>query len=105
MGLLHNHSGVYGETPFSLVYGVDALILVEVDLISPWVMAFSEEKNSDCLRENLDLLDEQREQAAIQLAAYQRRIASYHNAKVHPRTFQEGNLVLRKTVITNALRE
>jgi len=25
--------------------------------------------------------------------------------KVHPRTFQEGDLVLRKTVITNALRE
>ena len=94
-----------GETPFSLVYGTDALIPLEVDLVSPRVRAFSEKGNLDCLRENLDLLNELREQAVVQLAAYQRRIASYYNVKVHPRTFQEGDLVLRKTVITNALRE
>ena len=94
-----------GETPFSLVYGTDALIPVEVDLVSHRVRAFNKEGNSDCLKENLDLLDELRERAAVQLAAYQRRIAGYYNAKVHSRTFQEGDLVLRKTVITNALKK
>ena len=76
-----------GETPFSLVYGIDALILVEVDLVSPRVRAFSKEGNSDYLKENLDLLDELRERAAVHLVAYQRRIASYYNAKVHSQTF------------------
>ena len=52
-----------GETPFNLVYGTNALIPVEVDLNSPQVMAFNEGGNLDCLRENLDLLDELREKA------------------------------------------
>ena len=73
-----------GETPFSLVYGIDALIRVEVDLVSPRVMAFSEEGNLHCLRENLDLLDELRERVVVHLAAYQRRIIGYYNAKVRP---------------------
>ncbi|XP_052176717.1 uncharacterized protein LOC127791027 [Diospyros lotus] len=52
-----------GETPFSLAYGIDTLIPVEVDLGSPRVMAFREEGNSDRLRENVDLLNELREKA------------------------------------------
>ena len=50
-----------GEIPFNLVHGVDALIPVEVDLVSPRVMTFSKEENSNYLRDNLDLLDELRE--------------------------------------------
>jgi len=41
----------------------------------------------------------------MQLAAYKRRISNYYNEKVLPRTFQEGDLVLRKTSITNTLRK
>ncbi|XP_052185169.1 uncharacterized protein LOC127796808 [Diospyros lotus] len=93
------------ETPFSLAYGTDALIPVEVDLGSPRVMAFKEECNLDCLRENLDLLDELREKAAIQLAAYRIRFSNYYNERVRPRKLEEGDLVLRKAAITNALRE
>ena len=58
------------ETPFSLVYATDAHILVEVDLSSPRVMALSEKGNSNCFRENLDLLNELREKIDVQLAAY-----------------------------------
>ena len=87
------------------MYGANALIPVEIDLTSPSVMDFSEERNSDCLRENLDLLDELREKAAMQLAVYQRKIVGYYNAKVRPQTFQERDLLLRKTAIMNALRE
>ena len=84
MSLSHNQSSVNGETPFSLVDGIDDLIPVKVDLVLPRVIAFSEEGNSDYLRKNLDLLDELRERAAVQLAAYQRRITGHYNAKVHP---------------------
>ena len=67
-----------------MVYGTNAFILVEIELTSPRVMAFSEWRNSDCLRENLDLLDELREKTVVQLAAYQRKIAIYYNTKVRP---------------------
>ena len=88
-----------------MVYGTDALIPVEVDLESPRVQAFQEGENSERLRENLDMIDELRDKAVTQLAAYQRRVSSYYNERVKPREFREGDLVLRKTVITNTLRE
>ena len=53
------------ETPFSLIYGTDAFIPVEIDLTSPRVMAFSEKGNSNCLRENLDMLNELRESSCV----------------------------------------
>jgi len=88
-----------------LIVWTDALILVKVDLSSPQVMAFSEGGNLDCLRETLYVLNKLREKATTQLAAYQKRISSYYNEKVHPQTFQEIDLVLKKTAITNALRK
>ena len=41
-----------------MVHGAYTFIPMEVDLVSPQVMAFSEEGNSNYLRENLDQLDE-----------------------------------------------
>lgn len=94
-----------GGNVIQLGVGTNALIPIEVDLSSPRVVAFNKGGNSDCLRENLDLLDELGEKATTQLVVYQRRIFSYYNQKVHPQTFQERDLVLRKIAITNALRE
>ena len=51
------------------------------------------------------MIDERRENAAIQLATYQRRVSNYYNKRVCHKTFEEGDLVLRKSTITNALRE
>ena len=50
-----------GETPFNLVYGTEASILIKISTKSPRLMAYKEEngvKNSEALRENLDLIDE-----------------------------------------------
>ena len=45
---------------------------------------------------DLDTLNELRESAAICIASYQRRLANSYNERVKPRTFQPGNLVLRR---------
>ena len=97
-----------GETPFNLVYGTDALIPVEIGFGSARTTEFTmeqEQSNSAALRENLDFIDEQREQACMRLEAYHRRVASYYNARVKTRPMEQGDLVLRKFAITNALRE
>ena len=47
-----------GETPFRLAYGVDAVIPVEVGLTSYWVENYSEDKNEEAVRLQLDLVDE-----------------------------------------------
>ena len=45
---------------------------------------------------DLDTLDELRESAAVRIASYQHQLANSYNKRVKPRTFQPGNLVLRR---------
>ncbi|KAL0431901.1 UNVERIFIED_CONTAM: Gag-Pol polyprotein [Sesamum radiatum] len=55
--------GSTGESPFSLVYGTEAIIPAELGIPSHRVMNFSEECNETLLRENLYLVEELREKA------------------------------------------
>ncbi|KAL0406124.1 UNVERIFIED_CONTAM: hypothetical protein Slati_3926300 [Sesamum latifolium] len=57
--------GSTGESPFSLVYGTEAIIPAELGIPSHRVMHFSEECNSNLLKESLDLIEELREKAFI----------------------------------------
>ena len=53
-----------GETPFNLTYGTEAVIPVEVGLTSLRREFFDKQSNNDQLKQNLDFLDEVRDQAA-----------------------------------------
>ncbi|XP_075102746.1 uncharacterized protein LOC142177552 [Nicotiana tabacum] len=53
-----------GETPFSLVYGTEALIPVQIGEPSTWFEQAMEESNSEEMQVNLDLLEGRREAAA-----------------------------------------
>ena len=85
-----------GETPFRLIYGIEAVISVEVGVTSTRREAFHEESNDDHLRINLDCLDEVREEASIRVTKYQQRMADYYNKMVKLRRLDIGDLVLRK---------
>jgi len=84
------------ETPFSLVYGSDAMILVEIHESSPRFQSFVAEEFNDERRVNLDLLDEAREEARIKAEAVKRRVQHQYSSKVKPRQFQVADLVMRK---------
>ncbi|XP_073129713.1 uncharacterized protein [Henckelia pumila] len=84
-----------GETPFSLVYGSEAVIPVEIGQISSRVKAYQEGETMDRAQE-LDLIEEKRERAAIRMEAYRSRIMKAFNQKIKPRDFQIGDLVLKK---------
>ena len=49
-----------GETPFQLAYGADAIIPAEIGLTSYWVENYTEDKNKEAMRLQLDLVDEVR---------------------------------------------
>ena len=85
-----------GETPFSLVFGIEAIILTEVRLPSYKVENYSEQENDIALLENLDFLEENCDQAVIHLVAQKNLVAKYYNFRVRPRLFLSGYLVLRK---------
>ncbi|XP_070029970.1 uncharacterized protein [Nicotiana sylvestris] len=58
-----------GETPFSLVYGAEALIQVEIVEPRKRYTQATEESNEEEMRINLDLLEERREAELIRMAA------------------------------------
>ena len=49
-----------GETPFRLAYGADAVIPAEIGLTNYRVQSYTEDKNEEAMRLQLDLVDEVR---------------------------------------------
>ena len=88
-----------GETPFNLTYGTEAVIPVEVGLTSLMREFFDEQDNDDHLKQNLDLVDEVRDQAAQKMAKYKQKIAEYYNQRVKLKRFNISDLVLRKVTL------
>jgi hypothetical protein len=62
-----------GETPFFLVYRVEACLLPEIIMGSPWVQTFDESMQEQLRREDVYFIDERRWRAAIQNARTTRR--------------------------------
>ena len=88
-----------GETSFNLTYGTEAVIPVELGLTSLRREFFDEQNNDDQLKQNLDFLDEVRDQAAQRMAKYQQKITEYYNRRVKLKKFNIGDLVLRKVTL------
>ncbi|XP_019230728.1 PREDICTED: uncharacterized protein LOC109211633 [Nicotiana attenuata] len=92
-----------GETPFSLVYGVEALIPVEVGEPTLRFSQSNEEANNDAFLVRLDLLDEHRDLAYVRMVAQEQMMERYYNQRDNLRYFKIGDLVLRK--VTQSTRE
>lgn len=60
-----------GETSFSMTYGAETVILVEISMSSMKVVGFSSGNNEAKMFKNLDFLKERRDMASVQLADYQ----------------------------------
>jgi len=84
------------ETPFNLVYGPDAMILVEIQERSSRFQNFVAKESNEERKVNLDLLDEVREEARIKAEALKVRVEYKHNSKLKPRQFQVADLVMWK---------
>ena len=89
------------ETSFSLVFRTEVVIPAEVGLPNYRVENYADQGNNVALLENLDFLEEKRDQAAIRSVGQKHLVARYYNARVRPRSFLLGDLVLRR-VFQNA---
>ena len=61
---------------------------------------FSPNSNDNLLERGLDLIEERRENAMVQLAYYQHKLKQGNYAKVKLRPLELGDLVLRKVLGT-----
>ncbi|XP_026410377.1 protein NYNRIN-like [Papaver somniferum] len=89
-----------GVSPYSLVYGADAILPAEIQIPSARIAAASgvqwnETEASSSRIEKLYTLDSRRIKAEEHAQAYGRRISRAYDKVVKPRVFQIGDLVLK----------
>ena len=60
-----------GETLFSMAYGTEAVIPLEIGFPTSRTNSFNPRDNDEQLAKSLDLIKEKRENAMVQLAYYQ----------------------------------
>ena len=95
-----------GATPYSLVYGMEAMLPVEIEMGSLRVALEQQIPEADWAQarfDQLNLLDERRLRAADHVRAYQRKMARAFKKRVKPRPLHVGDLVLR--VIKGLIRD
>ena len=87
-----------GETSFSMTYGAKAVIPLETGFPTSRTNSFNPRGNDEQLTKSLDLVEEKREIAMVQLAYYEQKLKQGYDANVKLRPLTPGDLVLRKVV-------
>ncbi|GKA27113.1 hypothetical protein Tco_0713281 [Tanacetum coccineum] len=82
-----------GDTPFSLMYGTEAVIPAEIGMLTLRTRKMDMVQNDKALEINLDLLVERREKSAIREARSKAKMEKYYNSKVHNTSFKPGDLM------------
>ena len=70
------------ETPFLMTYGAEIVIPLETGFPTLRTSSFSLSDNNRLLKKSLDLIEEKRENAMVQLAYYQHKLKQGYNANV-----------------------
>jgi hypothetical protein len=83
------------ETPFFLVHGAEAMLLVEITHEAPRIVAYDETTSTEALKDDVNALDEARDVVLARATQYQQCLQNYHSTRVCPRSFVVGDLVLR----------
>ncbi|RVW34371.1 hypothetical protein CK203_092145 [Vitis vinifera] len=95
-----------GATPYSLVYDMEAVLPVEIEMGSLRVALKQQIPEADWAQarfDQLNLLDERRLRATNHVHAYQRKMARAFKKRVRPRLLRIGDLVLK--VIRGLIRD
>ena len=81
-----------------MTYGAEAVIPLESRFPTTRTSSFNPKDNDEQLARGLDLIEEKRENAMVQLAYYQQKLKRGYDAHVRIRPLTPSDLVLRKVV-------
>ena len=87
-----------GETRFSITYGAEAVIPLKNGFPTMRTSTFTSDGNDELLKRSLDLVEERRENAMVQLACYQHKLKQGYDMNVKLRSLAPRDLVLRKVL-------
>jgi hypothetical protein len=88
------------NTPFSLVYGVEAVLSPEIYLKSATVAYLNPEDQAEARELDANLLEERRNTTLSNVGKYQAVLKRYYNKSVVQRELNIGDLVLKKDIRT-----
>ena len=88
------------QSPFSLVFGMEAVTPMEMVETSARTSSYQRETNSELRGSELDLVEERRRNAQARSSEYHKRVKKVFDKKVLPRSFCQGDLVLRSIEAT-----
>jgi hypothetical protein len=97
LGLRTQPSKPTGQSPYFLVYGSKAILPADIMWDSPVVEQYDEGISEDSRRVDIDGLEEARYAALVQSARYLEGIRRYPDRNIKERSFNIGDLVLRRT--------
>ena len=83
-----------------MAYGAEAVIPLEIGFLTLRTSTFTSDGNDELLEKSLDLIEERRENAMVQLAYYQHKLKQGYDTNVKLRPLAVGDLVLRKVLGT-----
>ena len=83
-----------------MMYGAETVIPLETGFPTLRTSAFTSNGNDELLEKSLDLIEERRENAMVQLAYYQHKPKQGYDTSVKLRPLAPGDLVLRKVLGT-----
>ena len=83
-----------------MTYGAEVVIPLETGFPTLRTSTFSSDSNDRLLGKSLDLIEEQRESAMVQVAYYQHKLKQDYDTNVKLRSLAVGDLVLRKVLGT-----
>ena len=89
-------------TPFSLVYGMEAVLPDEIEIPSLRVLMETKLEEAECIQTRLYQLNLIKEKHLTTLChgqLYKKRMKRAFDKKVCPRVFKEGDLVLKKILL------
>ena len=81
-----------------MTYGAEAVIPLESGFPTMKSGGFTPDGNEELLKKNLDLIEERRENARVQLAYYQHKLKQGYDLNMKLRPLAPGDLVLRRVV-------
>jgi hypothetical protein len=104
-GLRTQPSKPTGQSPYFLVYDSEAILLADVTWDSPAVEQYDGGISEDSRQVDIDGLEEACCAALVQSARYLEGIRRYHDRNVKERSFNVGDLVLRRIQNTEGLHK
>jgi hypothetical protein len=88
------------DTPFSLVYGADAVLPPEIYLESARVAHFYAKHQAEARELDSNMLEERHNTALVNVQKYQESLKKYYNKSVVQRELNIRDLVLKKGICT-----